>query len=231
MMEGAQEAPQFEFTVNTMIGEVPILGKPDCKFINREGAHVILDWKVNGYCGRGTSSPYKGFAVVRDGLDWPKPSRGANRPHKLYEPTNYKGIEVNSLFMEEVSIDWADQLAMYGWMMGEEIGNEDVIVCIDQIVAKAAGKGGLKDGDPLLRIASHRTRVSNQHQLALANRIKIMWDAIHNDHVFLEMTKEDSQARCAKLSAKSRWMVSDGSRDGEFFARCAREKDTFYKGR
>ena len=138
---------------------------------------------------------------------------------------------MNDLYMESVSIDWADQLAMYGWMMGEEIGNEDVIVCIDQIVAKAAGKQGLKSGDPLLRIANHRTRVSKQHQIALVERITLMWNAIHENHVFLNMTKEASQERCKKLSAKSMWMVSDGSRDGDFLARCAREKNSFYKGR
>ncbi len=231
MLENAKEEPQFEFDADTEIDGIPIMGKPDCRFVHRDGAHVILDWKVNGYCSKSAVSPRKGFALARDGRFWPKPSLSNGKSHLLYEPIMFLGLQVNKFYMEQVSIDWADQLTMYGWMMGEEVGNENVVVCIDQIVAKPAGKKGLADGKPLLRIANHRSRVSAAYQHSLVARLKLMWDAAQEGHVFSELDKEENDARCASLSSRARWTLPDGTPEGDFFARCSGERASFYKAR
>jgi hypothetical protein len=231
MLEDAREEPQFEFDADTEIDGIPLFGKPDCRFVHRGGAHVILDWKVNGYCSKASVSPNKGFALVRDGLGWEKPSRNNGKSHALYEPQEFMGLTVSKFYMEQVSIDWADQLTMYGWMMGEPIGSEEVVVCIDQIVAKAAGPLGLEDGPPKLRIANHCNRVSAAHQHTLVARLKSMWEAAHTGHVFTNLDRETNDEQCRKLDGRARWMVPDDSRDGDFFARCASGGSSFYKAR
>ena len=41
-------APEMEFTVEGEVCGVPLLGKPDLRYITKMGVHVICDWKVNG---------------------------------------------------------------------------------------------------------------------------------------------------------------------------------------
>ncbi|GAF74341.1 unnamed protein product, partial [marine sediment metagenome] len=59
--------PRFEFTISDEISNVPLLGKPDIFFINEEGARVVYDWKVNGYCSKSIKSPAKGYVKLRPG--------------------------------------------------------------------------------------------------------------------------------------------------------------------
>lgn len=195
MMEGAKEEPQFEFKANVEIDGVPLLGKPDARFVSRDGVHVVLDWKVNGYCGKYATSPTPGFKLCRDGYGWPKPSRSHDKPHKLYQSMEFKGLEINSNPLENFSIDWADQLTMYGWMMGELPGDENVVVCIDQLVAKPNGS------KPLLRIAQHRGRVSSAYQVKLVERLVAMWEAIQSGWLFRDMTEEASRDFCSRLDS------------------------------
>ena len=230
LLEGADEEPQFEFDADVVIDDIHIAGKPDCRFVHRGGAHVILDWKVNGFCGKAGSSPSKGYALCRDGYGWAKPSRSHGKSHKLYTPEEHMGIVINKYFMEEVSIDWADQLSMYAWMMGEPIGSQEMILCIDQIVAKPKTSKGLEDGYPLLRIANHKSRVSEVYQHNLHNRLVSMWKALQVGHIFDELDYEDNVKHCNELNVRANSMVSDGSSEGDFFAMCARPQ-SFYKGR
>lgn len=199
LMEGAQSAPRFEFSETaelTYDGKTLFLmGKPDCQFINRYGIHVILDWKVKGYCSKYGASPCKNYRLCRDGRGWPKPSRSHMKAHKNYAPVDFNGIEINQTWMEESNREWATQLGIYGWLLGEAIGDEEVVVCIDEVVAK------FREGQrPLLRVAQHRARISNAFQTDLFNRLYGLWDSIQNEHIRNDMTKEDSQdwfqARC-----------------------------------
>lgn len=216
MMKEAQEEPQFEFDANTVVDGIPIAGKPDCRFVHKLGAHVVLDWKVNGYCGKSGTSPAKGYALCVDGKGWPKPSRSHNKSHSLYKPREFMGLEINEFNMEQVSIDWADQLSLYGWMMGEEVGSDKLVVCIDQVVAKPNGE------KPLLRVAAHRCQVSPAHQQGLLQRLRVMWEATQTGHVFTDLSEEDSREKCEELGKRAVSMLSDGTDEGDFFARCAR---------
>lgn len=200
----AVNAPRFEFdikgTISSSIGEIPLLGKPDIFFINNEGARVLDDWKVNGYCGNSTTSPKPGYVKVRDGWrsDEGKPSRENHCPHKECWPVKYKGITINpNMYMEKLDVGWADQQAIYAWLLGEEIGSEDLIVGIEQIVAKP---GVFK---PLLRFASHRLKISQAYQFALYERIKLAWEAIKTGHIFTDLSREESDARCADLNEQA----------------------------
>jgi hypothetical protein len=195
MMEGAQQAPQFEFEANVEIDGIPLMGKPDARFVNKDGVHIILDWKVNGYCGKYNTSPNKGYKLCRDGLGWPRPSRSNDKSHNLYKDYVHKGLTINEYFLEDFSIDWADQLSIYGWMMGETPGDEEVVVAIDQVVAKP------NDDEPLLRIAQHRSRVSSDYQGKLVNRLGEMWDAVQSGWLFRDVTEEESREMCSRLDS------------------------------
>jgi len=187
-------APQFEFTIDGTIENVPLLGKPDLRFIHSGGAHIILDWKVSGFCSKSATSPCKDYRMVRDG--WVgKQSRGVNLAHKGYIPIEWKGIEIHGGWLENANMDWADQLSIYSWMLGEPVGCENVIVCIDQIVAKP------NEPYPLLRVANHRSRISSSYQRTVMERLRVCWTAIESNYIFTDMPKEESIARCELLDS------------------------------
>jgi hypothetical protein len=185
MLEAASEEPKFEFTITkkiqTMLGEVTLLGKPDVWFITRDGRTVIFDWKVNGYCSKSAKSPEKGFVIIRDGFasGLLPPSRGANKPHKLYVPDFFCGIPYNSGFtLDQAYPLWAQQLSIYAWLLGEEVGGE-FLCCIDQIVAKP-----VSTGFPILRVASHRSMIPRTWQQSWMAKVVNVWDRAHaNDFI------------------------------------------------
>lgn len=224
LIENAKEEPKFEFNAKTDVNGIPILGKPDCRFIHKDGAHIILDWKVNGYCGKSSTSPHKGYMLCRDGLNWKKPSQSNGTSHKFFKPFEFLGLTVNEFFMEQISIDWADQLSMYAWMLGEPVGSEEMVVCIEQIVAKAAPLA------PLLRIANHRARVSKTYQCELEIRLDKMWAALNNRHIFNDLNMYENNLKIEELTKRAYSMISDGTNENNFFARCASKKHK-YQGR
>lgn len=188
-------SPRFEFSIQDMIdtdiGDIPLLGKPDVFFINSEGARVVYDWKVNGYCVTRITSPMKGYVKLRTRKDG-DPKRYTIKQHPRCVAILFKGIMINAaMFLEEGNPAWANQLAIYSWLLGESIGSEGVIFGIDQIVGP----------EDQLRFASHRLRIRPEYQYHLVDQIKVIWDSIIKGHIFREMTLDDSRARCELLES------------------------------
>lgn len=192
----AQGTPRFEFEVRgavkgleAKINNVVFLGKPDVFYYNSAGFPVILDWKVNGYCSKGTTSPKPGFIRLRH-CDGTSPKSIAHKDAVLGK---LHGATINTAkCLEEVDEDWAGQLAVYGWLCGQEVGSP-FLTGIDQLVCKETG------GFPEIRVAEHRTQVSRGFQIDYFNIAQELWETVHSDHIFREMTKEDSDARCKLL--------------------------------
>ncbi len=186
-LTGAVGDPRFEFTiqdtVTTSIGEIPLLGKPDIFFTNSEGARVILDWKVNGYCSESLKSPMKGYVKLREcGKDI--------KMHKDCCLMKVHGMFINvAMGLEDGDKSWADQLAIYSWLLGEPFGSSSMITGIDQIC-------GPKDR---LRFATHRLRIGADYQFELLALIEQLWETIQSGHIFRSMPLDESQARCALL--------------------------------
>ena len=201
LLKDCQGDPQFETRIDGLVDGVPMLGKPDLRFINKLGVHVILDWKCNGFCSKSATSPCKNFRLCRDGWtpDIAKATIGTGNPHKNYKPVVYKGIEMHSGYMEETSTDWADQVAIYSWILGEPVGVESVLFCIDQI----CGKPRKDNPQPLLRVANHRCRISSMYQHVLMGRIHDAWNRITSGHIFKDMTLEESKERCDILDQQA----------------------------
>lgn len=198
--------PRFEFsiqdTIETDIGGIPLLGKPDIFFINSFGARVVYDWKVNGYCANRITSPMKGYVKLRS------PSKNsAIKQHPRCVATTFKGILINAaMFLEECNRSWADQLTIYSWLLGEPIGSEQVIFGIDQIVGP----------EDQLRFASHRLRIRPEHHYHLLDLIKTVWDSIVKNHIFRELSVDDSRARCELIDVTA-LRDNMGAEEGELF--------------
>jgi hypothetical protein len=185
--------PRFEFTLQLEIDGVPLLGKPDLFFKHKSGTPIILDWKVNGFCSKYNKSPQRGYLRVRDG--WVgAPSRGAGNLHKDAHPMTYKGVLINvAERLETIYKDWARQLSTYAWLCGAEIG-DDFVVAVDQIVAKPD-----LPNRPKLRIAEHRGLVGKEYQETTFSEYSELWSIIHSDHIFRNLSFEDSATRCETL--------------------------------
>ncbi len=209
---------------------MPFLGKPDLRFMLRFDGHdplrIILDWKVKGFCSKYGASPSKGYALCRDAYDFRigsqnstkkepegKPSKSHNTEHANYLAYNHRGLTINQGMMEQCNAEYADQISCYGWLLGEEPGDENVVVWIDEIVAKFMGEGF----NPLLRVANHRARVSRAHQLALMEKITKCWNAITTGHIFQDMSRADSDGRCEVLEETSVGLQTDGSAEENWF--------------
>lgn len=205
-LEGAVGTPRFEIEVRGVVNGqregvtksmsgVTFLGKPDVSFNNRGGNNIILDFKVNGYCSKSAVSPMPGYLRIR-GHDW-------SGPHKNCIPVMHNGMLINrDDRLENLKEDWATQLSIYGWLCGNEVGG-DFITAIDQIACKPKGPY------PHIRIAEHRLRTSETYQWHVFSTAQNIWDIVQSDHIFRDMTLEQSKDRCQVLDKQSLHMGDD----------------------
>jgi hypothetical protein len=186
-LEGSLGPPRFELSIQAdiscdeLVGPVPILGKPDIMYINREGCRVIHDWKVNGYYSNSPPSPKPGYVSI-----WPG---GDN--HKNCFPTYYKGIKVNSLGFTDK--EWGEQLSMYAWILGEQIGG-DYVLTVDQLVCNK-----IKNE---IRFGKHAGTVDHNFQVNLFKDMHRRWYALKQGHVFTDLDFEQSRAMCKAIDVE-----------------------------
>ena len=192
----ASQSPRFEFEVKGGVKSkamdttgLVLLGKPDCYFTNKDGHPVILDWKINGWCANSPKSPAPGYVRLRH-CDGTKPKL---LHHKDAVLGTKNGVTVNlAKRLEDVDESWAGQLAVYGWLCGEEVGNEFITI-IHQAVCKPTA------GFPEVRFAEHCTWVSPEYQHQYLESAVHIWEVIHSDHIFRDLSFEASAARCNTL--------------------------------
>jgi hypothetical protein len=221
LLKTSKEPPRFEFTVEAEINGVPFLGKPDARWVTPGGVPVIHDWKLNGFTSKYTTSPCRSYMRCRDGYVSAKPSKNHDTEHRAFLGYQHGDLTINTTYLEAANTAWADQLSLYGWALGEKIGDENVVLSIHQIVAKPA------DGRPQLRVAAYRARVQTSYQQELAARLERCWDAITSGHIFLTLSREDSDARCQVLDETAVGLQSDGSNREEYFNETTRDR---YRG-
>ena len=219
IFESQVEPPRFEFKVDGLIQGVPFTGKPDCRFVLDLGQGripCIYDWKVRGYCSKYGASPSKGYAVCLDGFVG-KASRSQGKEHAMYKAMDFRGLTINSGYMEFCNDEYADQLCLYGWLLGERIGDENTVLGIEELCAKPGNP-------PTLRYARHRGRVKADYQRKLAERVTTCWQAITSGHVFSSLSREDSDARCRVLDEMAVGLMSNGTALDGWFAEVTRPR-------
>lgn len=209
--------PRFEFSIQgELLGKdlatdpnsnlsVPLLGKPDVYLTTEQGERCVLDYKVNGACAKAAVSPAKGYVICRDGWDHNrgKASRSHGKSHPDAHLVNRGGIIVNSATtLEAVNEEWAAQLAVYSWLLGEDIGTE-IVIGIDQLCGMGNEvPGGVQvttKGYCDFRIAIHRCVVSKAYQDQLWKRIQEQWSIVQSGWIFRDMSEDESYARQASL--------------------------------
>lgn len=207
----ASKTPQFEVELTTIINDpslsvscqfddLTLLGKPDLIYHNREGHLVVHDWKVNGYFSKSPKSPEQGYMRLRSmagpGFD--------DKQHKHCVPKMYKGTLINAdMEFEDVNPDWAAQVAIYGWILGQPIGS-DFIASIDQIVCARQDYS-----KPVIRVAEHRALIGRDFQIMTFAKAQFVWDCIKSGHIFKDMTKDESERRCKVLDEVNRLVVEE----------------------
>ena len=204
MLKNSVSDPRFEFEIRGVVSgyregveghfdQVVLLGKPDVDFVTADGVHVILDFKVNGYCSNYNTSPKPYYLRMRGagGTSYGRHPRCA----AFFED----GVEVNrACGLEVVDKQWARQLAIYGWLCGEPIGAPFVTV-VHQIVCNPLGGGML----PKIRVAEHVNRIGDEYQRKCFGEAVMLWDLVHSDHFFRDMSKEESDSLCELLEKSS----------------------------
>jgi hypothetical protein len=195
--------PRFEFElrgtkhgmregIEGQFGQVVLLGRPDVDFITRDGVHVILDFKVTGYCGYSKTSPKPGYIRMRSA------GRTNYGKHMRCRPFVWHGLEINAAqYLEEVDEGWARQLAIYAWLCGEPIGSEFVTI-IHQLTCSYN-----PNGLPTVRVAEHHNKISPEFQQKTFNEALDLWDRCHSDHFFRDLTKEQSDDLCRLLEGRA----------------------------
>lgn len=191
-LEKASGEPRFEFTVegcvcstckticdNDIHDRIPLLGKPDVWYINKDGLPIILDFKVNGYCSSYRQSPARGYLRLRPG----------DKRHKDCQPMKIHGITINiGEFFESINKSWSQQLSTYAWLCGAQVGST-FVVAIDQAVCNL----------PDIKFAEHRCQIGEQFQEEVYKKYVELWNIIHSDHIFRDRTPEESFKRCEML--------------------------------
>lgn len=216
-LEKADGEPRFETRVDGKVGDCPIMGKPDLYWRRANGLRVVHDWKVNGFFGKSTTSPNKGYRMCRDTWDGDRQSTSHNKTHKLYTPLQFRDWDIDGNYMEYYNEGWAEQLSMYGWCLGEEVGDETFVIQIHQITAK-----NNEPGLPLLRVSEFRARVQRDFQKFLSQELQKCWGSIVSGHIFTDLSPEDNALQCRELDEMSKTLKPD-----DFFSELVRPK---YKG-
>lgn len=204
-LEGTVGKPRFETSidgyvdcVSVKVGAVPLLGKPDIYFLTPTGARIIFDWKVTGYYSNTNYSPKPGYIRCL-------PKR---EPHKNAFVMTHDGFSINvATPLDKVNPDWAAQLSIYAWLLGQSVGSK-FIVAIDEVVCN---KNWMDERD--IRIAQHRALVSTEFQYELFGKAHAAWYGIQGEHIFDEVSLDESQARCKALDA--RMQMENGPKTAE----------------
>jgi hypothetical protein len=208
-LEQASALPRFEFTVEkrvvheTNIAGVPLLGKPDVFFYRKVGAPMILDWKVNGYCAKGKTSPRVGYIHYLDGWDHAKKPASRNHGHAHHNalPMMSDGLMLNvATTLDDVNLEWAQQLSIYLWVLGENVGT-DAIVGIDQLCGQEADSNVCTSLTAFtdIGVAQHRCKISKKFQLDWFAKIAGAWQILQSGHIFNDLTRPESDEKCHML--------------------------------
>ena len=113
--------------------------------------------------------------------------------HKDCQPMRIDGVVVNiQEYLETVEKSWGLQLCTYAWLMGGQVGG-DFICALDQLACAPNSTW------PKIRIAEHRLFVGKEFQEQSVQRYSELWTIINSNHIFRDLSFEDSAERCNML--------------------------------
>lgn len=180
-MKGCVGEPKFEKEIVGPVGGVTILGRPDVHYIHKMGCRIVHDFKAQGYWAQTKAQPKPGYLRILPG----------GKASKDCMPYMHKGFEINATKPMNVAfLDWAEQLTMYAWTLGEEVGS-DFVLTIDHFCCDREGGAH--------RLAWYSGLCNSTWQREFHARLKKAWDHIQKGHVFMDVSKDENDMRCAML--------------------------------
>jgi hypothetical protein len=114
-------------------------------------------------------------------------------------------------YLEMINGEWADQLAIYSWLCGEEIGS-DFIAAIDQL----SWRNGI------LRVAQHRSRIEANYQFAVFANAQNLWSIVNSDYIFRDLDPSESISRCQLLEDRAAGLCNPVTEDDDLFNQLTR---------
>lgn len=169
------------------VGGVPFRVKPDLYFVNEHGAHVLFDWKVTGFYSRHPKSPTPGYSCLRS--DGKRPTGHADTRVEMRH-----GLPMDvSKGLEARDESWARQLSIGAWLCGMPVGGQFVGI-VHQLVCSPPR--------PKVRVAEFAAFVSEKFQQDTHRLATEVWTAINSDHVFRDLTIEESKSKCELLDGR-----------------------------
>jgi hypothetical protein len=170
---------------------------------------VIGDWKVNGSMSKTGASPVQGYQICRDAYDSKTHGQShkarrlkkdpADKVYKDYTDFDLQGTTINQYYLEDYSVDWADQLSIYSWLLGAPLGSEEYITRMEQIACRPVKSQPL----PRAKFATHMSRISKGYQESVMARVQMCWATIESGHIFTDVSRERSDEICEQLMDKA----------------------------
>lgn len=184
-------APEMEFKVTKEINGVPIMGYPDLRYITRQLVHVIADFKVNGSFSKHGVSPVQGY---KRALSFAKKDGSIKEEvHKKFVPKQFKDVVISENCLGDFERDWATQLTIYAWCMGETPGHEDFVVRMEQIACRP------NRNELNVKVATHMSQISGRFQMEVMRRLIECWSFVKKGHIFTDLSYEDNLEHCDLL--------------------------------
>ena len=133
------------------MGSLPVLPSPESRTAASCSTSAWADPLHPGLEGPGLllevcRQPVEGLHALPGRLPEHKPSKSHNTQHTNFLEYNHRGLTVNAGYMEYCHDEYADQLCLYGWLLGEKPGDENVVGMIKEIVSKPAEPCSLAAG-------------------------------------------------------------------------------------
>lgn len=198
LMENCVGPPRFEYNLSANIDGIILFGKPDISFFHRDGCRIVGDFKVNGFYSKTPPYAKSGYINMFPG----------SQQHGKAYLEKYRGITINAAgTLDRTAIEWAQQLTMYAWMLGEPVGG-DYVLLIEQIVCNSINR--------VHRVARHCARVSTEFQQAFFEDVKSVWECANAGYVFRNLTYEENVMKCkvidAELAVATNSLFNDNTR-------------------
>ncbi len=164
---------------------------------------VIRDWKCNGYFSKA------GITLIKNYIDaFPKDVKRVKYPHKdVFLSRDVCGLQFAFGCASKAIPQYARQLATYGWALNDNKAPvENLLLGIEQVSCKRGGKRV-----PEIMFARTSNFIKPDAQLQLLKEYDFMHETIISGHIFDDLTREESDAKCVELNNLALGMQDDGS--------------------
>ncbi len=181
-----------------------VMGYQDLSYTTGKGSvRHIRDFKCNGYFSKAGITLIKGYQEA-----YPLDVKRVKYPHKdCFMSTHKNGFKFSLGCASKNIPQYARQLATYGWALnGNKAPVPELTLGIDQVSCK---RGSPRDPNIMFARTTHF--IKEDAQLQLLKEYDFMHETIISGHIFDDLTREQSDAKCVELNNMALGLQDDGS--------------------